>query len=185
MSYIDELFKSGVWGTEKPTEPEWIIWIHRNLSENHCPECLKLDKCWFLKEKAPKHPHHPYCHCVLEPISYNTVLKNAKAVSDYSKYDPYLFNPQGKYPHNKEKLFKSWGYTIDNAKWLQSEIERQGLDKYTNGDYVLGKLNEKGQRISIKVEIPRKDKDGTVSFITGWMVYPNGYIRLTTPYGGK
>ena len=185
MSYIDELFKSGVWGTKTPKEPDWIKWVHRNLSENHCPECLMLDGCYFLKEKAPKHPHHPYCHCILETIPYNTVLKSAKAVSDYSKYDPYLFNPEGKYPHNKEKLFKSWGYTIKDAKWLQKEIEKQGFDKYINGDYNLGKLNKDGQRISIRIEIPRKDKDGTVSFITGWMVYPNGEIKLNTPYGGK
>ena len=90
MSYIDELFKSGVWGTKAPKEPQWIKWVHRNLSENHCPECLMLDGCYFLKEKAPTHPHHPFCHCLLNPISYGTILKNAKAVSDYSKYDPYF-----------------------------------------------------------------------------------------------
>ena len=50
---------------------------------------------------------------------------------------------------------------------------------------MLGKLNQDGQRISIRVEIPRKDKSETVSFVTGWMVYPNGHIQLTTPYGGK
>ena len=60
LSYIDELFKSGVWATKTPKEPDWINWAHKNLSENHCPECLMLDGCYFLKEKAPKHPHHPY-----------------------------------------------------------------------------------------------------------------------------
>ena len=39
------------------------------------------------------------------------------------------------YDHNKEKLFNSWGYTIDDSKWLQNEIEKQALQKYieTNG----------------------------------------------------
>lgn len=68
---------------------------------------------------------------------------------------------------------------------MKEEMEKQGLKKYIAGEYTLGKLNERGQRISIRVEIPRKDKGETVSFITGWMVYPNGYIQLTTPYGGK
>ena len=68
---------------------------------------------------------------------------------------------------------------------MQQEFERQGLEKYINGDYTLGRLNEKGQRISIRVEIPRKDQAGAVSFITGWKVHPNGEIRLTTPYGGR
>ena len=52
-------------------------------------------------------------------------------------------------------------------------------------EFKLGKLNSNGQRISIRVTIPRKDKEENVSFTTGWMVYPNGYIQLTTPYGGK
>ena len=68
---------------------------------------------------------------------------------------------------------------------MQKEIEKQGLEKYINGDYELGKLNERGQRLSITVEIPRKDKEGKVTFVTGWMIYPDGHIRLTTPYGGK
>ena len=85
----------------------------------------------------------------------------------------------------KKKLFNSWGYTIGDAKWLQSEIEKQALQKYINGDYILGKLNKDGQRISIRIEIHRKDTGNMVSFVTGWMVYPNGHIQLTTPYGGK
>ncbi len=96
-----------------------------------------------------------------------------------------MFNPEGKYPHNKEKLFNSWGYTIDDAKWLQSEIEKQALQKYIKGDYKLGLLNQFGQRISIRIEIPRKDTGEMVSFTTGWSVLPNGQIKLNTPYGGK
>lgn len=111
--------------------------------------------------------------------------ENCVANSAYSKFDSYLFNPENKYPHSKEKLFNSWGYTVEDAKWLQAEVERQGLEKYISGKYYLGKLNDKGQRISIRIEIPRKNKEDKVSFITGWMVYPNGSIRLTTPYGGK
>ena len=68
---------------------------------------------------------------------------------------------------------------------MQSEIERQAREKYTAGEYTLGKLNWNGQGISIRITIPRKDGSGEVSFITGWMVEPNGKLRLTTPYGGK
>ncbi len=182
MKFSSEEFLEGLWGTLKS---KWIKWIHRNLSDNHCPECIMLDNCWFLRAQAPTWPHHKFCHCVLEPISYDIVSKNAIAKSDYKKFDPYLFNPEGKYPHNKEKLFNSWGYTINDSKWLQEEIEKQGLKKYTKGEYELGKLNKDGQRISIRIEIQRKDKNETVSFITGWMVYPDGRIQLTTPYGGK
>lgn len=155
------------------------------MSENHCPECLMLDECWFLKEKTPKWLHHPYCHCILEDIPYSDVLTQVSSECPYAKFDPYLFNRNGKYPHNKEKLFNTWGYTIDDAKWLQNEIEKQGLEKYISGNYELGTLNKYGQRISIRIEIPRKNKTEKVSFITGWSVLANGKIKLNTPYGGK
>ncbi len=165
--------------------PSWVQWTHHSEGKTHCEECLKLDGCWFLKEKAPPCPHHPYCHCTLERISYTTVVENVLTYSDYRKYDPYLFNTTGLQTHNKEKLFKEWGYTVDDARWLQAEIEQQVREKYISGNYTLGKLDKNGQRISIRVVIPRKNGIGDVSFLTGWMVYPNGILRLSTPYGGK
>ena len=53
---------------------------------------------------------------------------------------------------------------------------------YVAGQYELNKLNSNGQRINIIIKIPRKDKSGDVTFTTGWMVEPNGKIRLITPY---
>lgn len=82
-------------------------------------------------------------------------------------------------------MLESWGYGIQDSLYLKEEIEKQGLEKHKNGDYKLGFLNEYGQRISIRVELPRKNGDGTISFITGWMVRPNGHIQLNTPFGGK
>ena len=165
--------------------PSWVKWTHHSEGLTHCEECLMLDGCWFVESKAPMWPHHPLCHCTLNPIDYAVVMMNAASNSDYSKFDPYLFNTAGLYPHTKEKLFMEWGYSVDDACWLQAEIEKQALAKYISGEYELGKLNNKGQRISIRVTISRRDNGETVSFITGWMVYPNGRIQLTTPYGGK
>lgn len=76
-------------------------------------------------------------------------------------------------------------YTFLLKNVIIREVAKQALEKYVSGDYMLGKLNQDGQRISIRVEIPRKDKSETVSFVTGWMVYPNGLIQLNTPFGGK
>ncbi len=185
MGFLDELFSAGVWGEKTPTPPKWKKWIHRNLSDNHCLECLMLDGCWFSKEKTPKWPHHPFCHCILEDIPYNDVLTKSSSDSAYSKFDPYLFDTKGEYGHGKDRLFKSWGYSVADIKYLKAEIEKQALEKYKTGDYILGKLNKDGQRISIKIEIARKDNSNMVSFITGWMFYPNGHIQLTTPLGGK
>jgi hypothetical protein len=50
---------------------------------------------------------------------------------------------------------------------LQSESEQQARKKYISGDYILGKLDKNGQRISIRITLPRKDMGGTISFVTG------------------
>ena len=165
--------------------PDWVKWSHHSQGPNCCQECLMLDGCWFPLENAPTWPHHPHCHCTLDPIDYAVVLVNAAAYSDYSKFDPYLFNTHGQYTHTKEKLFAQWGYTVQDAHWLQAEMEKQAREKYIAGDYTLGKLDIRGQRISIRISIPRKDGTGNVSFLTGWMVLPNGQLKLNTPYGGK
>ena len=165
--------------------PDWVQWTHHSEGKTHCEECLMLDGCWFLKNSAPACPHHPFCHCTLDPIDYAVVMMNIATHSDYSKYDPYLFDPENYYKHGKNKAFESWGYTIADAQWLKDEIERQAREKYASGEYTLGKLDIRGQRINIRVTIPRKNEPGDVSFITGWMVLPNGKLKLNTPYGGK
>ncbi len=185
MEDLSEIIKAAIWGEKIPKTSDWNEWVHKNLSFNHCEECLQLDGCWFAKDKTPKWPHHMFCHCVLIDVSYDMVLKKSTAIAPFSKFDPYLFDRDNKYGHKKQIMFESWGYTIEDSEWLQGEIEKQGLNKYISGDYVLGKLNEQGQRISIRIEILNRIKGGTVSFITGWMVRPNGQITLNTPYGGK
>lgn len=165
--------------------PRWVVWIHEPTSKYPCFECLQLNGCWFTQDNAPCIPHHENCHCRLEAIDYLTVLQNASTYSNYRKFDPYLFDPNDFYNHGKNKVFESWGYTVDDAKWLQKEMEQQAREKYISGNYELGKLNVFGQRINIVIEIPRKDKYETATFISGWMVEPNGKLKLTTPYGGK
>ena len=85
----------------------------------------------------------------------------------------------------KRQAVEIWGYSVEDAHWLQEEIERQGRAHYLSGNYTLGKLNLFGQRLNIRVEIPRKDGRGVVSFITGWTARPHGEIKLNTPHGGS
>ena len=127
---------SGELCTQKSDGPQWVKWVHQFGGKSHCQECLMLDGCLFLKSKTPPWPHHPFCHCFLEPI--------AAAYIDYSKFDPYLFNTHCGYTHSKEKLFAQWGYTVADTRWLQVEMGRQAFEKYLSGDYILGKLDENG-----------------------------------------
>ncbi len=163
----------------------WVEWVHVSKGKTHCETCLTLDKCWFMAQTKPILPQHFFCHCTTEPLPYSRVMQEATSASAYSKFDPYLFDPENVYEHKKGDMFRSWGYSIEDSQWLKEEIEKQGLEKYTAGEYTLGRLNDNGQRISIRIELPRKNQAETVSFITGWMVYPNGHIQLNTPYGGK
>ena len=39
--------------------------------------------------------------------------------------------------------------------------------------------------VILRIEIPRKNGIGTVTFTSGWMVEAGGKIKLNTPYGGK
>jgi hypothetical protein len=82
-------------------------------------------------------------------------------------------------------LFESWGYSIIDSQYLQQEFIKQAKLAYSVGDYELGLLNEYGQRISIEIRLKKKNKNEYTTFVSGWMVYPNGRIVLTTPYGGK
>lgn len=163
----------------------WVEWEHISKGRTHCETCLRLDRCWFLKAKTPKVPQHPRCHCMTRTIPYSTVVSRAKAQSAYSKFVPFLFDTNREYNHGKERLFALWGYTVKDAEWIQHEIERQGYYKYISGEYSLKKLDKHGQHIDIRIELNRKNEPGMVSFISGWMVYPDGTIRLATPYGGE
>ena len=97
-----------------------------------------LDGCWFETNKAPKWPHHPFCHCVLEELSYDEVMTKSTVYSAYEKFDPYLFDPEDFYKHGKSKMLELWGYSVSDSKYLQEIIEKQGLEKYRKGDYQLG-----------------------------------------------
>ena len=72
-----------------------------------------------------------------------------------------------------------------DSQYLQQEFIKQAKLAYSVGDYELCKLDKYGQRINIVIKHKRKNSNEYVSFVSGWMVYPNGKIVLTTPYGRK
>ncbi len=160
----------------------WVEWVHVQRGKTHCETCLTLDNCWFTDSKKPTLPQHPYCHCQTEPLPYSRVMSEARADSDIRKFSEYAFKPRNK--DDKSNLFTGWGYSIEDSGEMKKEFIRQCLEKYIAGEYTLDLLNKYGQRISIRVEIPNKNKNETVSFLTGWMILPNGQIELKTPFGG-
>ena len=88
-------------------QSNWVQWTHHSEGKTHCATCLMLDGCFFTASNHPPCPHHPFCHCTLEPVDYAVVLINTSAYSDDRKFDPYLFNTTGLQTHNKKNSSKN------------------------------------------------------------------------------
>lgn len=176
----------------------WVRWVHEGSSPAynpatkevniilsalslgmHCAKCLNLNGCCFPRNNMPPNRLHENCHCHTEPIS--NIVFVAECL--LTKFTDYIF--KHKDINDKLSLFQSWGYTLNDSFWLQSEYERQAKEKYASGDFTLEPTTIYGQKIRIEITLPRKDKLGSVTFKTIWMVYPDGKILLVTPYGGK
>ena len=81
------------------------------------------------------------------------------------------------------QLFTDLGFTKENAEYLKAEFDVQAKQKYLNGDYEIGKLDEHGQRIGITITVNSATRKN-IKLVTGWRVYPLGKIVCTTPLGG-
>lgn len=181
---------------KKFLQTKWVKWVHhgtkpaessaeksanviKGVFSRHCAICLNLNDCCFVKEKCPTKPLHPNCHC--DTININPIV--AIAECSIEKFTKYVFVPS--LIDDKKQLFELWGYDIMDSKYLQQEFIKQAKLAYSIGDYELGLLNDFGQRIKIEITLKKKNKNEYVTFVSGWMVYPDGKIILTTPYGGK
>ena len=157
----------------------WVEWQHVGTGLSHCGVCLVLNKCWFNNALKPKLPQHEKCHCFTKEISQPIPNKDAKAKCDIRKFSDYIF--ADKYAWNgKRNLFEMLGFGIQDVNLLKSEYEKQAVEKYCLGEYVLAKLDEQGQRINIDINITNKNGRKIV-FTSGWMVEPKGEIRNNTP----
>lgn len=174
----------------------WIKFVHEGLIpaytdkekdmnvelaklSNHCAICRNINACCFPKNNMPEYPLHPHCHCFLLDIPKPRITSECPK----DKFERYIFSPKYEYK-GKKKLFLEWGYDKINAEYLVQELTKQAKEKYASGDYTLGVLNEYGQRITIVVSLEHRLEKRIVRFKTGWMVYPDGNIKNTTPFSG-
>ncbi len=180
----------------KPTSG-WVKWYHSGIpdeegearaaarkvaaSSRHCKVCTVLSGDYFPSFNMPVYPQHRHCDCMLFSISKLTL--QAKANCALEKFTEYVFGEKYK-DNGKIKLFKQLGFTVEDSEYLKSELEKQAKQKYLRGDYVLGNLNEHGQRITIEIKLKSPVKDDII-LKTGWMVRPLGYITCNTPLGDR
>ena len=111
------------------------------------------------------------------------MLDNAKTTSPIKKFTEYLFNADNPKNGGKAELFELWGYDQADSQWMVTESQQQAKEKYIDGNYSLGLLDEYGQRIHIQMTIPDKMTGEKRVFRTAWMAKPNGELVLITPYG--
>ena len=160
---------------------DWIEWQDEGIAVTHCAICQVLNGCWFRDDNKPQMPQHPNCHCKRLFIDTPVPNETGRATCDIRKFTEYLFSE--KYTDNgKIQMFRMLGFDIADPENMKSEFEKQAAEKYCNGEYKLGLLNEYGQRISIEIDLTKNGRN--IRLITGWMVRPKGLITCTTPLGG-
>ncbi len=156
---------------------QWVKWVAM-MDERTSADCRALNECYFFFSKCPRWPEHPNCRCYLAAISPPDIT----ATASIRKFTEYLFAEKGK-EKGKDVQYYEWGYTIEDSELLRAIYVEQAKAKYQNGDYVLGKIDHHGQRVTIIIEL--SDKDGKIKIVkSGWLVEPLGTIRLTTPHAG-
>ena len=98
-----------------PSKANLAEWIHIPTGLTHSENCLKLDHCWFVEDNKPALPQHNHCHCTSYPIPFSLVLNKASSECRYSKFDPYLFDPEGVYDNNKGNCLRA-GATLSKIR---------------------------------------------------------------------
>ncbi len=177
--FVHEGTKPAYTSQEKKENAEWA----KANNNKHCAVCLNMNGCCLpvdIIENKMKFPFHEKCHCYVVPANNLEITSE----SPISKFEGYVFSSE--YRHNgKISLFYKWGFSSEDSPYLCQELSEQSEKLFAKAFFELGKLDNYGQRIDIKVKLQRKDRFEVVSFVSGWMLYPDGRIVLVTPYGGK
>ncbi|MBE7082535.1 MAG: hypothetical protein E7378_02505 [Clostridiales bacterium] len=161
-----------------PNKPQWFREILRNIMAlfQHCMVCTVLDGCYFVDNNCPPQPLHMRCECKKRKILLTKVKQKANAICDITKFTEYIFDENRS--KGKNKIFNELGFTKDDSLFLQQEFCKQALKQYLLGNYKLKNLDKRGQRLAIPINLNNK------TFYSGWILYPEGLIRNTTPFGG-
>ena len=111
---------------------------------------------------------------------FKPVLRPAAIIVDPRKFLEYVLVPGG--AGGKSEVFLGLlGFRPGNSEdalELVTIYAGQAADRVEVGDYALSLRDEHGQRITITIEVRG------VPLRTGWMVEPEGALRLLTPFSG-
>ena len=141
-----------------------------------CALCVALNDTVFKNDNKPEY-YHPNCKCKIK--EYN--LQEVKLDFPLKKITEYLFVKP-----DKRAIMESMGYYPEDAEYIYNLMVQNAKDKFLKGDYSLGLLNDKGQKVNIVLEIKGKGikKGKTYKIKTGWTAWPYGCLHNNTPHGG-
>lgn len=139
--------------------------------------CTSLDGCYLVTRNMPKQPLHYNCDCRKKDVTYSNVKYSAIAECDIRKFTEYVFKSV-KDSKGKNKIFYDLGFDINDSEYLQNEYCKQALKQYLLGNYIRKNLDRRGLRLAIPITL------SGITFYSGWMLYPEGKIKNTTPFGG-
>ena len=169
----------------------WIEWVHRgipdddgitrelvrkSIEERHCLVCTSMDACFYPRNNMPVLPQHEGCDCYVKTINYAKVKNLAQVNFPIGKLTNYIFNETNLNNKGKAKLFKLWGFSIEDSNYIQDSLSTQALKSYLRGDFVIKGNNGYGTLIKITVNLNGR------TWGTGWIVQPQGKIKNVTPY---
>lgn len=160
-------------------EDDWIVWIAQ--PNDWQDDCDKFNGCYFIVKQMPEYPQHVNCQCKINKINKPIPDITAKAICDVRKFTEYVFDEERN--NGKKKIFESLGYTIEDSEYLQTLYQRLGVEKYCAGEYAFKGTGQYYPRIEIVIELPTKN-GGKQKIKTGWVLLPQGEIRLSTPFTG-
>lgn len=199
------VFKNFVFKDGKIVDNNWLKWVHFGVPDEegkdrdtirdhfetlgHCKPCTSLSGCYFVKSGLPEKKAegdgllHPHCDCTLNGIPKPD--GEVTATCPIEKFTGYIFSDKEEHVSNgKIELFKALGFRKEDSEYLKTQYDTQARQKYLNGDYTIGKLDEHGQRIKISIVVDSSTRKN-IEFITGWMVHPLGKIMCSTPFAGR
>lgn len=140
---------------------------------NTCELCVALNRTVFQNNNKPEYTH-PNCKCEQVPTS----LDEPELDFRYAKMI-YLFDKKGDW-------MRSMGYVEEDGADLYRIISENAKKQFMQGNYILDRLNQHGQRVDIILVLPgKRDKQRmTYRVKTGWTAFPNGKLHNNTPIGG-
>ena len=115
---------------------------------------------------------------------FNPASVARSASAPIPKFAEYIFD-KAKYP-GKSAPFEGLGYGKDQSSQLAQMWEQQAATKYASGDFNIGYRDIYGQRINIEIVVPGiGEAIGKTSYMkSGWIILPDGSIKLATPFSG-